>query len=82
LGADGVGRTAEAGGDPGDGLVLVEPPDQFLLALRTDDADPVGLYFGTRTGEVYASHDEGEHWSPLVSHLPDVLCVRAAVVAD
>ncbi|MEE1823482.1 exo-alpha-sialidase [Streptomyces sp. BE20] len=51
-------------------------------ALRTDDADPAGLYFGTRTGEVYASHDEGERWSPLVSHLPDVLCVRAAVVAD
>ncbi|MFB8169045.1 WD40/YVTN/BNR-like repeat-containing protein [Kitasatospora purpeofusca] len=51
-------------------------------ALRTDDLAPAGIYFGTRTGEVYASNDEGAHWSPVLSHLPDVLCVRAAVIAD
>ncbi|MFD8756622.1 WD40/YVTN/BNR-like repeat-containing protein [Kitasatospora sp. NPDC059577] len=50
-------------------------------ALRTDDADPAGIYFGNRTGDVYGSRDEGESWSLLLSHLPDVLCVRAAVVA-
>ncbi|KJS56742.1 glycosyl hydrolase [Streptomyces rubellomurinus subsp. indigoferus] len=49
-------------------------------ALRTDDADPAGIYFGNRTGDVYGSRDEGESWRLLVSHLPDVLCVRAAVV--
>jgi photosystem II stability/assembly factor-like uncharacterized protein len=49
-------------------------------ALRTDDADPAGLYFGNRNGEVHASADEGESWRLLVSHLPDVLCVRAAVI--
>ena len=49
-------------------------------ALRTDDADPVGVYFGNRNGEVYASADEGDTWQPVASHLPDVLCVRAAVV--
>jgi hypothetical protein len=49
-------------------------------AMCTDDADPAGVYFGTRTGEVYASADEGEHWNQLVAHLPDVLCVRAATV--
>lgn len=49
-------------------------------ALRTDDADPAGVYFGTRNGEVYASADEGESWQLAASHLPDVLCVRAAVV--
>ncbi len=51
-------------------------------ALRTDDLAAAGIYFGTRTGEVYASNDEGGHWSPVLSHLPDVLCVRAAVIAD
>jgi hypothetical protein len=29
---------------------------------------------------VYASADEGDSWQLIASHLPDVLCVRAAVV--
>ncbi len=49
-------------------------------AMCTDDAEPAGVYFGTRTGEVYASPDEGDHWTQLAAHLPDVLCVRAATV--
>ncbi|MFG2694314.1 WD40/YVTN/BNR-like repeat-containing protein [Kitasatospora sp. NPDC048407] len=49
-------------------------------ALCTDDADPAGVYFGNRNGEVYGSADGGESWSLLTSHLPDVLCVRAAMV--
>ncbi|MFF3732428.1 WD40/YVTN/BNR-like repeat-containing protein [Streptomyces sp. NPDC002476] len=49
-------------------------------ALCTDDADPAGVYFGNRNGEVYASADDGDSWRQLASHLPDVLCVRAAVV--
>ncbi|MFI6643999.1 WD40/YVTN/BNR-like repeat-containing protein [Streptomyces sp. NPDC050504] len=49
-------------------------------ALCTDDADPAGVYFGNRNGEVYASADDGESWQRLAEHLPDVLCVRAAVI--
>ena len=49
-------------------------------AMCTDGADPAGIYFGTRNGEVYASSDEGEQWSLLAEHLPDVLCVRAALI--
>jgi hypothetical protein len=49
-------------------------------AMCADDAEPTGIYFGTRGGEVYASADEGEHWDLVAAHLPDVLCVRAAVV--
>jgi photosystem II stability/assembly factor-like uncharacterized protein len=49
-------------------------------AMACDDADPVGVYFGSRAGEVYASADEGDDWSLVAAHLPDVLCVRAAVV--
>ncbi|WP_424215088.1 WD40/YVTN/BNR-like repeat-containing protein [Streptomyces sp. BI20] len=49
-------------------------------ALCTDDADPAGIYFGNRNGEVYASADDGDSWRLLASHLPDVLCVRAAVI--
>jgi photosystem II stability/assembly factor-like uncharacterized protein len=48
-------------------------------ALCTDDADPAGVYFGNRNGEVYGSADEGDSWQQVARHLPDVLCVRAVV---
>jgi hypothetical protein len=37
------------------------------------------VYFGTRSGSVFASRDEGDSWRPVVEQLPDVLCVRAVV---
>ncbi|HUY55688.1 MAG TPA: hypothetical protein VMV23_11090 [Candidatus Nanopelagicaceae bacterium] len=49
--------------------------------LCTDDGEPAGIYFGTRNGEVYGSFDDGDSWQLLLDHLPDVLSVRAAVVA-
>ncbi|MGH3645755.1 MAG: WD40/YVTN/BNR-like repeat-containing protein [Micromonosporaceae bacterium] len=49
-------------------------------AMCADNADPAGVYFGSRSGEVYASADEGDTWRLVASHLPDVLSVRAAVV--
>ncbi len=50
-------------------------------ALCTDGAATAGLYFGTRTGTVYGSTDEGESWRRVADALPPVVCVRAAVVA-
>jgi hypothetical protein len=49
-------------------------------AMAADDCDTAGVYFGTRTGEVFASRDEGDSWSQVAAHLPDVLCVRAMEV--
>jgi hypothetical protein len=49
-------------------------------AMAVDDCETAGVYFGTRTGEVFASRDEGESWSQVAAHLPDVLCVRAMEV--
>ncbi len=49
-------------------------------ALCVDDAEAAGVYFGTRTGDVFASRDEGDSWQRVAAHLPDVLCVRAATV--
>jgi hypothetical protein len=46
-------------------------------AFSADDADPTGLYLGTRDGSVWASPDEGDTWLPVAEHLPDVLTVRA-----
>lgn len=49
-------------------------------AMCVDNADPVGVYFGGRTGEVFASADEGQSWAQVASHLPAVMCVRAAAL--
>ncbi|MDK1474694.1 exo-alpha-sialidase [Streptomyces sp. 549] len=49
-------------------------------AMCTDGNDPAGVYFGNRNGELYASADDGDSWSLVAAHLPDVLCVRAVVM--
>ncbi|WP_427015802.1 WD40/YVTN/BNR-like repeat-containing protein [Pseudarthrobacter sp. P1] len=61
---------------------LPDPDYNVVLrdAAAVDTAEPVGVYFGTRGGSVYASADEGASFTEAISHLPDVLCVRAAVV--
>lgn len=47
-------------------------------AMATDRADPAGIYFGTTSGSVFASHDEGEHWTPIAAHLPTITSVEVA----
>ncbi len=48
-------------------------------AFAADTLDPVGLYFGTTSGEIWTSADEGTTWRQLGAHLPYVLSVVAAV---
>ncbi|MFI5008116.1 MAG: WD40/YVTN/BNR-like repeat-containing protein [Solirubrobacterales bacterium] len=50
--------------------------------LATDTKDPAGVYFGTRSGNVFASRDEGASWKRIVEGLPPVVCVKAAVVGS
>lgn len=49
-------------------------------ALAADALDPVGVYFGTTGGEVWASCDEGERWECLRLHLPHIYSLEAALV--
>ena len=44
-------------------------------AFDNDDLEPLGLYFGTSTGHVFASADGGESWRQLAGFLPKVLSV-------
>jgi photosystem II stability/assembly factor-like uncharacterized protein len=46
-------------------------------AFCADGAEPLGLYFGTTSGSVFASLDEGETWTEVANQLPRVLSVRA-----
>jgi photosystem II stability/assembly factor-like uncharacterized protein len=49
------------------------------LGFAADTLDPVGLYLGTTSGEIWISGDEGATWRGLAAHLPYVLSVAAAV---
>jgi photosystem II stability/assembly factor-like uncharacterized protein len=49
-------------------------------AMGADALDPVGLYFGTTSGEVWHSRDEGGSWSCIARHLPHIYAVEAAQV--
>src|SRR5690348_6427985 len=50
-------------------------------AMAADARDPVGLYFGTTSGELWMSRDEGERWSCIARHLPEIYAVEAAEAA-
>jgi photosystem II stability/assembly factor-like uncharacterized protein len=45
-------------------------------AMAVDAIDPCGVYFGTTGGQVYASTNAGDNWSPIVRDLPPVLSVE------
>jgi photosystem II stability/assembly factor-like uncharacterized protein len=45
-------------------------------AFAVDSLDSCGIYFGTTGGQVYASSDAGDNWSPIVRDLPAVLSVE------
>ena len=52
----------------------------FFTVLRQgmagDARMPAGVYFGTNSGSVFASHDEGETWTEIARHLPTILAVE------
>ncbi|HXH09953.1 MAG TPA: glycosyl hydrolase [Alphaproteobacteria bacterium] len=47
-------------------------------AMAADAHEPVGVYFGTTSGEVWASASEGGEWSCIARHLPEIYAVEAA----
>lgn len=48
-------------------------------AMAVDRLDPLGIYFGTSTGQLFASSDEGEHWELLVDFLPPIWSVETFI---
>jgi photosystem II stability/assembly factor-like uncharacterized protein len=47
-------------------------------AMAADAHDPVGLYFGTTSGELWGSRNEGKAWNAIAQHLPEIYAVEAA----
>jgi hypothetical protein len=48
--------------------------------MSVDAASPTGVYFGTRSGKVFGSSNEGDDWSVLVDGLPPVIAVKTAAL--
>lgn len=46
--------------------------------LTADSFDPTGVYFGTRSGRLYGSRDNGKNWELILEGLPPIVCVKAA----
>jgi hypothetical protein len=46
-------------------------------AMGSDTMQPVGLYFGTSSGHLFASADGGESWRLVAGFLPRILSVTA-----
>ena len=72
---------SRTGGNEWEGLTAGLPQkDCYVNVLRdamaVDSLDSCGVYFGTTGGQVYASADAGDSWSPIVRDLPAVLSVE------
>ncbi len=52
----------------------------YLTVLRqafcSNGGDPLGLYFGSLSGDVFGSEDGGRTWSAMATRLPPVVSVR------
>jgi photosystem II stability/assembly factor-like uncharacterized protein len=47
-------------------------------AMTVDGGEAVGVYFGTTSGEVWASIDDGETWRRIAEHLPEIYSLEWA----
>jgi photosystem II stability/assembly factor-like uncharacterized protein len=63
-------------GLPGDGAYL----GVLREGMSMDTLDEPGVYFGTSTGQLFASADAGNSWSEIASYLPGITSVEAVVV--
>jgi hypothetical protein len=49
--------------------------------MDVDALNPAGVYFGTRSGKLFGSADEGKSWTSLIDGLPPIVAVKTAVVS-
>jgi photosystem II stability/assembly factor-like uncharacterized protein len=58
--------------------------DAFLSVLREamarDTLEPTGITFGTSTGQLWHSSDEGDSWRMITDTLPEIWAVEAVVL--
>lgn len=94
---EGMGRTmmegrgqihrSRDGGATWTALTQGLPPEHAYFnvlreGLAIDALDPAGVYFGTNTGQVFASANEGDGWALIADFLPRILSVEVALIQD
>jgi photosystem II stability/assembly factor-like uncharacterized protein len=47
-------------------------------AMTVDHEPTIGVYFGTTSGEIWASADEGDSWQCIAAHLPEIYSLECA----
>ncbi len=72
---------SRTGGDEWEALTNGLPQSDCYVnvlrdAMALDTLEPCGVYFGTTGGQVYASSNSGDSWTPIVRDLPAVLSVE------
>jgi photosystem II stability/assembly factor-like uncharacterized protein len=76
-----VYETRDGGGSWGRHTDGLPQENAYLTILRQaftyDRSDPVGLYFGATSGDVFTSGDSGRTWANSRTYLPPVLALRA-----
>ena len=78
---------SRSGGDEWEALTKGLPQkDCYVNVLRdamaVDSLDSCGVYFGTTGGQVYASADAGDNWTPIVRDLPPVVSVEVQTLCN
>ena len=76
------GTRARRGRRSTDGLPQEHAFESVLRdGLAVDTHDPAGVYFGTRSGKLYASRTTtARQWKAIADALPPICCVKTAVV--
>jgi hypothetical protein len=80
-----VYRTTDAGSSwqPLTGGLPQENAYETVLrdAMSADTLDNAGIYFGTRSGKLFGSSDNGDSWMEIADGLPPIVCVKTTVVS-
>jgi hypothetical protein len=77
---------SKSGGNEWEALTKGLPQENCFVnvlrdAMAVDSLDECGIYFGTTGGQVYASKDAGDSWTPIVHDLPSVYSVEVQTLA-
>jgi photosystem II stability/assembly factor-like uncharacterized protein len=52
----------------------------YREGMSVDSLPAAGIYFGTNTGNLYASADDGDSWTRITADLPPISSVSATVL--
>lgn len=52
----------------------------YREGMAMDSLKPAGIFFGTNTGKIFGSRNEGDSWSVVADNMPPVYSISASVI--